>query len=83
MRPELGTGAPDYVFENNNQALAAALKQEIKSAIARFEPRAAVSNVTVELKEESTIVNVEYVVLTTGAGGSVPIPLGPSGPSSP
>lgn len=78
MRPELGTGASDYVFENNNEALAASLKQEIKTAIARFEPRAVVTDVAIVQKDAEVFVNVEYVVVSSGTGGTLPIPFGPS-----
>lgn len=77
MRPELGTGASDYVFENNNEALAAALKMEIKTAIARFEPRALVTDVTIAQTDSEVIVNVEYMVIATGESGTLPIPMGP------
>lgn len=78
MRPELGTGAADYVFENNNEALAAALKMEIKTAIARFEPRAVVTGVDIAQRDSEVFVDVGYTVITSGSSGTIPIPFGPA-----
>lgn len=68
MRPEFGLGAFDFIFENNDDILAARVQRDVKSAIARFEPRALVTGVGVEKDEEGTsaIITVDYVLVSTG-----------------
>ena len=77
MRPEFATNLYDFVFENNNESLEELLATEARTALAKFEPRIIVSDVSV-LREETTItLTLVYVTKATNKRGqlSLEIPL--------
>lgn len=47
MRPEFGCGVRDYVFDSFDSSTGAALVQEVRRALERWEPRIAVDDVRV------------------------------------
>lgn len=75
MRPDFGSSAFSFIFENNNVLLAELIRDELTAAIAKFEPRAIVRNIVVERKRSQVIVTINYVVSLTGKQDSVSIPL--------
>jgi phage baseplate assembly protein W len=52
MRPEFGCGIHDYVFESVDAYLVGRIRQEVRQALDRWEPRIEVTNV--ELSVERT-----------------------------
>lgn len=73
MRPDFGAAAHAYVFENNNDILAELIRDEIVSAISRFEPRAIVQNVVTTREDNSVTITIYYVVSLTGIQASVSV----------
>lgn len=85
MRPELGSAATTFVFETNEETLAALIKNTVKNTIARFEPRVVVRKVDVVRTSEaltdssgkdSVIITVTYVVPATQQQNNVSIQVG-------
>jgi phage baseplate assembly protein W len=75
MRPTVGSGARSFVFETNDQLLAAQIRTNVGNSIARLEPRVMVQAIVVERVKsdksgdprdlDSVIVTVHYVVPAT------------------
>ncbi len=68
MRPKFGAGAADYVFESNSPAKRAELANAIRNALATWEPRIEVGEVSVEDspgQPSLVLARVNYRVLTT------------------
>lgn len=74
MRPEFGSGAYNFVFETNNDLLVARIQDAVSNAIAKFEPRVIVQNITVTREAtdkaqphnlDSVVITVFYVVVAT------------------
>ncbi len=64
MRPEFGCRIHDYVFASADGATAAAISSEVKSAIARWEPRVDVDDVEVgfDARDRSVMyIDIRYV----------------------
>lgn len=84
MRPELGSSAPTFVFETNEEALASLIKHTVSVTIAKFEPRVVVRKVDVERASssktnsdnDSVIITVSYVVPATQEENNVTIQVG-------
>ncbi len=75
-RPNFGTNVMDYVFENNSDNTSNALIREIKGAISAYEPRVAVSSVSVvvdDVNEGQVLITINYRILQTGAADSITI----------
>jgi len=65
MRPSFGANIHAFVFENNNDSLAQLMETEVRSQLAKFEPRIIVTTVT-SVKEDTTItLSIEYIVRLT------------------
>ena len=73
MRPDFGSAAYSFVFENNNVLLAELMRDELTAAIAKFEPRVIVRGIVVERDESEVIVTINYIVSLTGQQDSVAI----------
>lgn len=74
MRPEFGSGAYNFVFETNDDILVARIQDAVSTAIAKFEPRVIVQNITVTREAtdkaqphslDSVVITVYYVVVAT------------------
>jgi phage baseplate assembly protein W len=74
-RPDFGTNVHDYVFENNNPALEAALRSEVALALARFEPRVSVLEITTSRSDSTLTVTIQYVVDFTKSVESLSVPI--------
>lgn len=72
MREEFGCGLRDYLFEPNTATTRQRIRESITQAIARWEPRVSVDDVTVDPDaQEARQVNVTVLfrlVATQGAG---------------
>lgn len=85
MRPDFGSNAYAFVFENNDLILQETIRADVMSAITRYEPRAIVRDVEVTREDEEdpdstttgNIVNVRviYVVVATKQQSFVDIKL--------
>ena len=73
MRPDFGSSAMSYIFENNNDLLAELIREEITTAVSKFEPRAIVRDVQTVRDENEVTVTIFYVVVLTGKQDSVEI----------
>lgn len=78
MRPDLGCNAYSFIFENEDDVLAELIRTEVMAVISRYEPRVAVSDVTVERDDttssmSSVLVTIKYVVLATRTPGTAEV----------
>jgi len=82
MRPELGTGAQSFVFEDNDDLLASFIRTTLTNAISTYEPRVILQRIDVVRDRSSsayfdtTTVTVYYVVSATQTADSVSVSLG-------
>ena len=80
MRPNFGCNLQAYVFENNDDLLAQLLRAEIASAIARYEPRAALQDVSFQRSDTTVIITVTYAVISTRTLDQLNIAVSAAGP---
>ncbi|HNG37306.1 MAG TPA: GPW/gp25 family protein, partial [Nitrosomonas sp.] len=69
MRPDFGAGMETLAFEPMSAITTALVQHRIQEALARFEPRINVLNVTVntEQSEGKLMVDIQYRVTRTGS----------------
>jgi phage baseplate assembly protein W len=68
MRPKFGAGAPDSVFEPNSPAKRAGLASQIQTALATWEPRITVNQVTVTASPDQAglvLAAITYTIRST------------------
>ena len=65
MRPDFGVNSERYLFETNNAILGQALKYEVATAIAKYEPRVAVKQIRIGQTQSELTLTIEYVVKAT------------------
>lgn len=75
MRPDFGTNALSFVFENNDTVLSNLLRSEIQGVVARYEPRVQVIDIQTERKDSQLTLTIIYVVLSTRRTGTTMIAL--------
>lgn len=81
MRPEFGSNALSFVFENNDDVLNNLLQAEIRGLVARFEPRIQVLDIGVTRRSSQIILTISYIVLSTRKTGRATVPISvPVGP---
>ncbi len=77
MRPSYGVQIQDYIFESDSEATQVGIEREIRSAVARWEPRVAISTILVEFDDGNepgqVLVTIYYTVVQTGSTGSITI----------
>ena len=66
MRPTFGANVWKFVFANNTAFLGDLIRNEVRSAIGRWEPRVAVQNISIDRVESEITITVEYVIRATG-----------------
>jgi len=78
MRPDFGTKATAFVFENNDSVLGNLLRAEIQGVVAKYEPRIQLMDIQVEQRSTEIVVTLVYLVLATRRMGvasiSIPTP---------
>jgi phage baseplate assembly protein W len=78
MRPEFGSNALTFIFENNDDVLGNLLRAEIQGVVARYEPRIQITDIGVGQRDSEIIITISYIVLATGRASlavvGVPIP---------
>lgn len=65
MRPDFGSKALTFVFENNNDTLAEIVRTDLAMAIAKYEPRVLLRAIGVTQKDTQIIIDIQYVVVAT------------------
>lgn len=75
MRPDFGSGAQGFVFENNGDLTAQLVVIDLRNAISRFEPRVVVRDISVAQVDSTVEITISYVVISTGATSSVTVPI--------
>jgi len=65
MRPDCGTNALSFVFENNEAILGNLLRSEIQGVVARYEPRIQITDIVVEQRDSEVILTIVYIILAT------------------
>ncbi len=73
MRPDFGSSAFTFIFENNDQILAELIRDEISTAIAKFEPRVVVRDITTVKEDNEVVITILYIVNLTGQQDNVQI----------
>lgn len=76
MRPDFGSNAYAFVFENNDEILEELIRTEVIGAVGKYEPRAIIQAVTTERDGSSIIVTVKFIVALTGEQAIVSVSLG-------
>jgi hypothetical protein len=74
MLPHFGAGLREHLFEPNTVATRHQISERIKRALAQWEPRINVSEVTVEQDPRdpvAAIATVRYKLVATGASGQL------------
>ncbi|MFC4808118.1 GPW/gp25 family protein [Paenibacillus sp. GCM10023250] len=79
MRPDFGCGIHDYVFASLNTATIGLMESSVRDALARWEPRISVTNVTVsrdpaEISLGKLLIDLQYVVRATNQPGNLVFP---------
>ncbi len=65
MRPTFGCDAIRFVFDNNNDLLSTQVANEVRTAIARFEPRVIVQQVNTFRNDSVLTIEINYIVRLT------------------
>lgn len=80
MRPDFGTDAWKFVFEDNNLALAALIQTEVGQSIAKNESRVILIAIQVERDNDgNVIVTIQYVIPATAQTQTLSVSLSGSG----
>lgn len=77
MEPAFGCGIHDYVFQPNNPATRAAIMDEVRAALIRWEPRIDVLRVTAASPpdtENTLLLSVDYRVRANNAAQNIVYP---------
>lgn len=75
MRPDVGTNALTFIFENNDVVLSNLLRAEIHGVVAKYEPRVQVTDILVERRDSEIILTITYVILATRRPGAAVVPI--------
>lgn len=81
MRPEFGSNAYDFIFENDSDAFQEFVRAAIRKAISTYETRVTVLRILVERDEKQDtqmLITVEYLVNATQNPDNVTITQGSS-----
>lgn len=78
MRPEFGCDVFSFVFENNDDVFQRRVEREIRSSLARWEPRIAVSSIETESGDDVTepgqlIITIYYTIVASGVRDQVTV----------
>lgn len=65
MRPDFGSQTLSFIFENNNDTLAEAIRSDLALNIAKFEPRVLLRKIDVNREDSQVLVDVQYIVIAT------------------
>jgi len=76
MRPDFGCDAFSFVFENNDDNFRRLVEREVRSSLAKWEPRIQVDAVTVESGDDITapgqiLITIYYTVIASQTAQAV------------
>jgi len=64
FRPDFGSDAMSFIFENNDAIRAELFKNNILSSLTKYEPRIAIRTVTLGQSDTTLLVNITYVIIS-------------------
>lgn len=82
MRPDFGSNAYGFIFENTGAPLQSIIQQEVRNVVAKYEPRVILQsvNVTVNdatgMKPSLVTITINYIVVITLQTQQVTITIG-------
>lgn len=76
MRPDFGTSALSYIFENNDLVLEENLRTEVFNSISKYEPRVLVTRIDAKREDTTLDLTIQYVILATRQVDTLSVPLG-------
>ena len=82
MRPDVGSNAYGFVFENNEAPLQVLIQQEVRNVITKYEPRVILQAVSVVLNDATgdtpslITITINYIVVITQQTDQVNITIG-------
>jgi phage baseplate assembly protein W len=80
--PAYGCGLDRYLHEPNSVATLRLISEDIQQAVARWEPRVRVDDVTAALDPEdprAVVVTISYTLVATGLGEQLQLTIAPAG----
>ena len=75
MRPDFGTNALSFVFENNDGLLAENLRTEVMNVVGRFEPRVIIRQIQTSRQDTKILLTISYIVRATRQSREVQVTL--------
>jgi phage baseplate assembly protein W len=66
MRPDAGSQAAEFVFENNTEVLAELVAADVSQVLARYEPRILVTQIETTREDNGVVLDITYVQRSTG-----------------
>jgi len=82
MRPDVGSNAYGFVFENNEAPLQVLIQQEVRNVITKYEPRVILQAVSVVINDATgdtpslITITINYIVVITQQTDQVNITIG-------
>lgn len=76
MRPDFGSGAFSYIFEDLNDDLVRLIRQTISACISKYEPRVLVQSIDVAREDTQVLIQINYIVIVTNSNQTVQLTLG-------
>jgi hypothetical protein len=87
MRPDVGSGAFRFIFEDNDDFLLTVIQTEVNQVVSKYEPRVSLISVDVtkgdpdtDTGANSVIVTLRYIVLATVTAGTLTMSLSSGSP---
>jgi phage baseplate assembly protein W len=76
LNPTFGFGLQEYLFEQLNENTVNALEQDIQSAITQFFPTVTITNLTVDLLQDTNQLDIKLSFTIAGQEDTINITLG-------
>jgi phage baseplate assembly protein W len=74
LQPEFGSRLHELLFEGNDAILQGLVRQEVRDAIGRWEPRLVIDDVQVESTANTVIIRVQYHLIASQVEGNLVYP---------
>jgi phage baseplate assembly protein W len=82
MRPDFGTRALSFIFENNDDTLAEAIRTDLATAVAKYEPRVLLKKIEITREDSQVVVDIRYVVVASRRDQRLKIDVPSNAPTS-
>ncbi len=79
MRPDFGSNAMAFVFENNDLVFQETVRSDVMTAIAKYETRVIVRSVDVEQDDEKATITINYINIVTRQDQTIEVDIPKSG----